>query len=385
MKKILSKIFVVAVFVAVYFAIRPVPQEELGFEEDDILRAVKEVIPGAVRIDDKNYVSGWSVVYGSDELEAGRFLLTSPYCDDIIGYAGPLKAVLISGTDEKILGVKLLSHRETPSWISGLERIKFFGSWNGKSIREAAQTKLDAVSGATYTSKAVDEIIRKRARIFSGEILHKKKGGLSDLRWFDNKVSSVLYFILLISIIALFIKKLNRFRIHIQIMSIIFFGIISGKFISIYLFESISIQGISVITSYTTAFLLTFSVLVPLFLNKHFYCYYICPFGGVQTLLGRLPVKKINFGSGTIRTLRAIRMLIFVSILVVVSSSLKLDMSLVEPFTIFIFSSAATVTVISSAIIFTASIFIKNPWCVYLCPTGQFFDLLKDGIKKNSK
>jgi NosR/NirI family transcriptional regulator, nitrous oxide reductase regulator len=381
-QKYLLKIPVIILFLAVFFLAKEEPAEKFDFGSNDVLSLVQEYFPDAAGIEQVNYLSKWSNIYGPEGAGIGKFLLTSPYCDNIKGYGGSLSAVIISKNDEKVIGVKLVSHRETPAWISGLENIKFFGSWNGRTINELTGPVVDAVSGATYTSRAMSDIVKKRAGIFLGQVLYEKKGSKFDLKWIENKVSPVLYFILLISIIALFVKKLNRFRIYIQILSIIFFGLISGKFISIYLLESISVQGISVIISYTTAFLLTFSVLVPLFLNKHFYCFYICPFGGVQTLLGKIPVKKINFGSGTIRTLRAIRMLIFVSILAAVSSSLKIDMSLVEPFTIFIFSSAAAVTVISSAIIFAASIFIRNPWCVYLCPTGVFFDLLKDGIKK---
>ncbi len=380
MKKILSKIFVMAVFMAVYFAIKPVPQEELGFKEDDILRAVKEVIPGAVRIDDKNYVSGWSVVYGSDELEAGRFLLTSPYCDDITGYAGPLKAVLISGTDGKILGVKLLSHRETPSWISGLERIKFFDSWNGKSVTELADHTVDAVSGATYTSRAVDKIIRKRAEIFTGRSEYVTSGRKTEISVLRSPIDVVLYVILSISLLGIFIKKINKYRILIQLSSVIFFGIISGRFVSIYLLESISVNGIKLFTSWTTILLLAFSILIPFIFNRHYYCYYICPFGGAQTILGKLPVKKIVPGAGTIRFFRLLRLLVFVSLTVLILLNVKINLTLVEPFTVFMFFSASAITITGSAVIFIASVFIKNPWCIYLCPTGQFFDLLKDGV-----
>ncbi|HQO10416.1 MAG TPA: 4Fe-4S binding protein, partial [Clostridiales bacterium] len=188
----------------------------------------------------------------------------------------------------------------------------------------------------------------------------------------------------LISIIALFVKKLNRYRIYFQLASIIFFGILSGKFLSIYLFENISLNGIAVMSSFITVFLIGLSILIPLIFNKHFYCYYICPFGGIQTLLGKIPVRKITPKASAVKFLRTMRLLIFVSVLVSIAAGLKLDLTQIEPFTVFIFSSASMTVIIGSLIIFIASIFIKNPWCIYFCPTGQFFDLLKDGVVKRN-
>ena len=154
-----------------------------------------------------------------------------------------------------------------------------------------------------------------------------------------------------------------------------------------YLLESISIYGLSFITNFVTLSMLGLGIIIPLFFNKHLHCHYICPFGNVQTFLGKLPIKKIKLTANVIKTLRRIRLLIFVSIIIAVSTNFKINLSEIEPFSIFIFSTATTTTIIGIIIILITSLFIKKPWCLYLCPTGQFFDLLKDGIpfRKGSK
>ncbi|MBN2857239.1 MAG: 4Fe-4S binding protein [Candidatus Delongbacteria bacterium] len=378
--KYLYKIPAILILVLVVFMLNEEPTEDFDFGSFDLTGKFQEIIPEAYSVEEANYPSKWSEIYGSDGKTIAKYILTSPFCDDIRGYGGNLKLAIVADDREIINGIAVLSHRETPSWINGLKNIKFFDSWNGKTLSELEAHKVDAASGATFTSNAVREIVKKRTSIFTGATEYVISAGKTELRWMEGKHSAVQYIILLVSIIALFIKNLNKFRIYIQILSIIFFGIISGKFISLYFLETLSVNGITILTSWATVFLLIISVVIPLFLNKHYYCYYICPFGGVQTLLGKLPVRKIKPNAKVLKFMRTLRLMIFISILILVAAAVNINLTLVEPFSLFIFSSAASITIAGSLIIFSASIFMKNPWCVYLCPTGQFFDLLKDGL-----
>ncbi|MDA3839066.1 MAG: 4Fe-4S binding protein [Candidatus Delongbacteria bacterium] len=382
MKKYLLKIPVIIAFIVVFLLAKEEVSEKFDFEANkNLINLVKEKIPAASSIEQVNYPTTWSKIFDQDENQVGNFILSSPFCDEIRGYAGNVPFIIIADEETKILGLGLLNNRETPAWITGLQNVKFFESWNGKKIEEIKDHKVDTVSGATFTSRAVIKMIDKRMSILTGQteyISGEKKS--TKIVFLDHNISIVLYLILLLSIIAIFVKKLNKYKYIIQILSIIFFGIISGQSISMYLLESLSIQGLSIFTTYVTLFMLGFAVLIPLVFNRHLHCHYICPFGNIQTLLGKLPIKKIKLSGKVIKTLRKIRLLTFVSIVIIVSTTLKINLSKIEPFTIFVFSSATMTTIIASAVIFVTSLFIKKPWCLYLCPTGQFFDLLKDGI-----
>jgi NosR/NirI family transcriptional regulator, nitrous oxide reductase regulator len=384
LKRYLWKIPVIIALSAVVFFSKREVKEQFDFRTNDLIPYIQEMIPSAASVEEVNYINKWSLVYDKKMNIVGKFILTTPYCDNFTGYGGPLPLVIAADNDEKIIGLGILPNNETSSWIEGLKNIKFFGSWNGKTIAEVSELKVDAVTGATYTTSAVRDILIKRSAIYTGKIEYENTEQKVSLKWIENKLSPVLYFILLISLIGLFVNKLNRYRIYFQLASIIFFGILSGKFLSIYLFENISLNGIAVMSSYITVFLIGLSILITLIFNKHFYCYYICPFGGVQTLLGKIPVRKITPKASAVKFLRTMRLLIFVSVLVSIAAGLTLDLTQIEPFTVFIFSSASMTVIIGSLIIFIASIFIKNPWCIYFCPTGQFFDLLKDGVVKRN-
>ena len=382
MKRYLLKIPVIIAFIAVFLLAREEISEKFDFGSHKyLIDLVKEKIPAADSLEQANYQKSWSKIYDNSGKQVGNFLLSSPFCDEIKGYGGNVPVIIIADMDETIVGLGLMKNRETPSWISGLNNVKFFDSWDGKKIEEIKDHKVDVITGATYTTRAVIDMIKKRISIFSGQteyVSGEKKN--TEIRFLEHNVSIVLYLILLLSIVAIFVKKLNKYKYILQFLSIIFFGVITGNSISMYFLESFSIYGISIFTTYISLTMLGLAILIPLVFNRHLHCHYICPFGNVQTLLGKLPIKKIKLSGKIIKTLRRIRLLIFVSIIIIVSTTLKINLSEIEPFTIFLFSSATLTTIIASAAIFVTSLFIKTPWCLYLCPTGQFFDLLKDGI-----
>ena len=86
-------------------------------------------------------------------LEDGSVRLnTTELGKDIIGYGGtiPLEITLENG---KIKSVKALKNSETPDFFK--EASALLTKWNGRTVEEAQKLKVDAVSGATFSSKAI--------------------------------------------------------------------------------------------------------------------------------------------------------------------------------------------------------------------------------------
>lgn len=78
---------------------------------------------------------------------------------EVMGYAGttPLEIHVKDGRIEKIVA---LPNNETPGFFQRVLDSPLFSSLTGKTIEEASEVQLDAVSGATWSSKAVIENIR---------------------------------------------------------------------------------------------------------------------------------------------------------------------------------------------------------------------------------
>ena len=77
----------------------------------------------------------------------------------VMGFAGTTP-VEITVTDGKIEKVVALPNSETPSYFEKVQQSPIFTKLIGKTVQEAQTVRLDAVSGATFSSKAVIENIQ---------------------------------------------------------------------------------------------------------------------------------------------------------------------------------------------------------------------------------
>ena len=84
---------------------------------------------------------------------------TTELCKDVIGYDGPTPLV-IKVVDRVVVSVEALPNTESPSYFERVLKGGLLKAVVGKTVEEAAQMKLDAVSGATYSSEAVIENLR---------------------------------------------------------------------------------------------------------------------------------------------------------------------------------------------------------------------------------
>lgn len=84
---------------------------------------------------------------------------TTSLATDIEGYAGctPMKVYIKGG---KVLRVEALENEETPKYFDMVEK-GLMKKWNGLPVKTAEKCKVDAVTGATVSSEAVIENVRR--------------------------------------------------------------------------------------------------------------------------------------------------------------------------------------------------------------------------------
>lgn len=78
---------------------------------------------------------------------------TSTLCADVKGYADatPIKIYIKDG---KINKIKTLHNAETPRFWALIKK-EVLPKWEGMDVKKAAKAKVDAVTGATMSSKAL--------------------------------------------------------------------------------------------------------------------------------------------------------------------------------------------------------------------------------------
>ena len=84
---------------------------------------------------------------------------TTSLATDIEGYVGqtPVKVYIQNG---KVLKVEALENEETPKYFDMVEK-GLMKKWNGMPVKTAEKAKVDVVTGATVSSEAVIENVRR--------------------------------------------------------------------------------------------------------------------------------------------------------------------------------------------------------------------------------
>lgn len=77
---------------------------------------------------------------------------------DVQGYIGatPLKIYI---EKNKVVKIEALKNQETPKYFLKVKKV-LLDKWNGLKVKDAKNLKIDAVTGATYSSDAVIENVK---------------------------------------------------------------------------------------------------------------------------------------------------------------------------------------------------------------------------------
>ena len=83
---------------------------------------------------------------------------TTSIAKNVEGYNGttPLKIFI---KKNKVVKIEALKNQETPKYFIKVKKA-LLDKWNGLKVKEAKNLKVDAVTGATYTSDAVIENVK---------------------------------------------------------------------------------------------------------------------------------------------------------------------------------------------------------------------------------
>ena len=98
------------------------------------------------------------------------------YCVQVVtaGFGGDMTLMVGFGSDRSIAGVQILSHSETPGLGAKASDAAYLAQYQGKSGTLSLGEDIDAVSGATISSRAVLSGVTKAQEILDS---HLAKGG----------------------------------------------------------------------------------------------------------------------------------------------------------------------------------------------------------------
>jgi uncharacterized protein with FMN-binding domain len=132
---------------------------------DSIAPSAASVLPGAVRIEPRG-----ALFAGYDSAGA---LVGYAAASSAPGYGGPVMLLVGVNPDGAIIGVQVVTHRETPGFFRVLERDQYYEQFLGQTPADnlTLGQGIDGVSGATLSAEAVAQSIRDALRTVAGQEL----------------------------------------------------------------------------------------------------------------------------------------------------------------------------------------------------------------------
>ncbi|KKM11604.1 hypothetical protein SY88_07905 [Clostridiales bacterium PH28_bin88] len=304
------------------------------------------------------------------------------------GFSGPIKVMVASNPEGEIVATRVVEHREWPTWFDMLTKERFYDQFVDQKITDPLRLGRDveAITGATYSSRGVAEAIRKASHAlaaikFGVEIQEDKEQ--SELKLGVPEIS-----VFLLWAVVILAKHLKKYRLR-------WLTMIAGVFVIGYWLKSpVTLSGLvglslgyfpSVRENLVWYMMMAGVLGSTILLGRNLYCFWLCPFGGIQELLALAGSGKV-LSSGSMEKVacRIKYMVVWLGLMVALTSRVPTTGSY-EPFgTAFSLQGKGAQWALLGVVLLMG-LLVYRFWCRYACPVKVVIELpiaLKRNLNK---
>lgn len=344
--------------------------------EMTLLDSVQKAMPQADAFErlDSGVYSAWAE-------DGERELLGYVAIGTANGYGGPLELAVATNLNGEITGLHVVNHKETPGWFNRVMSANLLESLAGKSHGDHFQLGdgVDSVTGATYTSRALAEAAMNGNQAAAREL------GLTVT---EAKAPSIQIGVPEVTVLALFIagyighrrgfKYKKQVRWGSMLVGLIVLGFIYNIPITVAYFCKLLLgYWPAWQTNLYWYLLLGGLIFVVTADNKNPYCEWFCPFGAAQECMGAIGGAKVyamrrhrNWLAWVQRSLALAAILLGIYFRNPGTASFEVFGTLFSFF-------GSTFQVMVLALVLIVALFVKRPWCTYLCPIHPIVEFIR--------
>jgi len=328
-------------------------------------------------------------VYQTEDNLAGFVFSSEDLAPQVRGFGGKINLAVYVDTTGRLIDFHIIRSNETPAYLEMLT--KWQELLRGHQLFQSQPfTGLDAVTGATISSKAILSALTASGSSFSAQILGRALQPQQAVQKHWPLLLPDTEGIYLIIAFVLTILVIYRGGFWTRLL-VLLFDLVSGGIVLNAQYSSEQI--INVLSLHVPAAALTgvffLAVAVPLLviIFGNIYCGYLCPFGALQELVSYivperfkppLPIEKM-------RKARFVKYVVLFVLVMLFFLSMNRTTLTADPLIEF-FSPSSILTGWQSsmlaifAIALIGSLFYTRFWCRYFCPVGAFLSLFNNLI-----
>ena len=327
-----------------------------------------------VSIEENDKESSENITYYNDTL----IINTSKIVTGIKGYAGNTPLEIHITPDGYISNVIPLKNLESPRFFKSLEKKGLYSQWIGLTADEAIEKRVDAISGATVSSNAVIKTFKAGLQYaLDNDVIPQNE----IMEFFSIKNILAILVILIAVIVPIFAK--NKVYRYIQLITnIIILGVWCGTFLSLSMIINFISNGFNSIEMLIPLLFIIIAFILPLFNKKQHYCSWVCPYGASQEIIHSISPFKIKISNKCYKLLKAFQKILWTIIILILCLGIYSEIMDYEAISIFIINQVDVPILIIGSLFLLLSLFVKRPYCKFVCPTGY---TLKLAEKSNFK
>lgn len=298
------------------------------------------------------------------------------------GYGGELKILAAVDQQGNVLKTQMVEHKETAAFFHRVISSDLKESFKGKSYADTfiVGEDVDCVSGATLTSRAMADGVRRAARLVAENDL-----GMKPIPEPTPKINfGAPEAALLILFIVGFVGRSKQFQFTkaarwvSMLGGMLVLGFIYNLPLTLVFVNKMLLGFWPQWQTYLFWYLLLGGILLTLFTdNKNPYCEWFCPFGAAQECLGMVGGAKPRIKGNTRVYLRWFQRLLALGAIVIALVYRNPGISSYEVFGAFFHLVGSTFLFGLLGIVLVTSLFIKRPWCTALCPLRPVTDFIR--------
>jgi spermidine synthase len=321
------------------------------------------------------YYRGLEGSEGNTETVSLSTMATAP---EVKGFAGPINVLLSVDREGKLRGLSYLESKETPSYIADIE--SWLSTLVGADLatRPLSLQRVDAMSGATVTSRAVLEAVNRSARRATEAAFGKPMPAPASAPKQRLDVAFWATLALLLAFFPVYFSGSERARLLFQAASLGVLGIWLNTPITEIDLVNLSLGHAASPWENPQRWLLLGFIGVASILFGQVWCGYLCPFGALQELASRLgwllglrtyPDRRLD------QRARWLKFLLLAFVLIAVWVSGDVTWASFDPMQHAFGGRLAGWILVLVILVVLGSLFYVRFWCRYFCPMGAFLAL----------
>ena len=347
--------------------------------EADLQPFLKEALPEAAHFapDSGGNYAAWKD--SNEEELIGYVAVGSAH-----GYGGELRLAVALSLDGSVTGLAVVGHKETAAFFGRVVRRGVLEDLKGKNFSDPfiLDQDVDSITGATYSTRALVDAARLAARSIASKNLGHTVPPEPTPKIQFGILEAVLTGLFLFGIIGrlrgLRFKFKKTARWISMLTGLLVLGFVFNKPFTMVLVNKMLLGFWPQWQIHLYSYILLGGILlITLVGNKNPYCEWFCPFGSAQECLAiigggekRLP-KRIH------TSLRWFQRALALGAIVIALFYRNPSISSYEVFGAFFHLIGTNFHFVLLGIVLIAALFIRRPWCSYLCPLRPVTDFIR--------